>query len=298
MYLTCYILYSKSNNYLINKYYKLKLLEKIGEGNYGLIYEISKNYVIKIFKNSLITNNINDESESVIPLNNENREISFFISYLKNKTINTNFIIDVKSIGILMDDYTINNLIIKKNSFFMILPSCISIYKLLNLWKTPLINNKDGIEIVLNIMKRLIDIQLFLYNNYNIINLDVKTDNLMIEKKNKLIIDNIINIDLGLIKTKNNNTYQFDCKYTIWPTSENIKLEKIPSYSICINGLEILLGKEFIEKNKKMNLIDKLYFLKNNDEVYNIFYNGLLLKLNLKQLLVLILNYLKKNKNV
>ena len=298
MYLTCYILYSKSNNYLINKYYKLKLLEKIGEGNYGLIYEISKNYVIKIFKNSLITNNINDESESIIPLNNENREISFFISYLKNKTINTNFIIDVKSIGILVDDYTINNLIIKKNSFFMILPSCISIYKLLNLWKTPLINNKDGIEIVLNIMKRLIDIQLFLYNNYNIINLDIKTDNLMIEKKNKLIIDNIINIDLGLIKTKNNNTYQFDCKYTIWPTSENIKLEKIPSYSICINGLEILLGKEFIEKNKKMNLIDKLYFLKNNDEVYNIFYNGLLLKLNLKQLLVLILNYLKKNKNV
>ena len=298
MYLTCYILYSKSNNYLVNKYYKLKLLEKIGEGKYGLIYEISKNYVIKIFKNSLITNNINDESESVIPLNNENREISFFISYLKNKTINTNFIIDVKSIGILVDDYTINNLIIKKNSFFMILPSCISIYKLLNLWKTPLINNKDGIEIVLNIMKRLIDIQLFLYNNYNIINLDVKTDNLMIEKKNKLIIDNIINIDLGLIKTKNNNTYQFDCKYTIWPTSENIKLEKIPSYSICINGLEILLGKEFIEKNKKMNLIDKLYFLKNNDEVYNIFYNGLLLKLNLKQLLVLILNYLKKNKNV
>ena len=298
MYLTCYILYSKSNNYLINKYYKLKLLEKIGEGNYGLIYEINKNYVIKIFKNSLITNNINDESESIIPLNNENREISFFISYLKNKTTNTKFIIDVKSIGILLDDYTINNLIIKKNSFFMILPSCISIYKLLNLWKTPLINNKDGIEIVLNIMKRLIDIQLFLYNNYNIINLDVKTDNLMIEKKNKLIIDNIINIDLGLIKTKNNNTYQFDCKYTIWPTSENIKLEKIPSYSICINGLEILLGKEFIEKNKKMNLIDKLYFLKNNDEVYNIFYNGLLLKLNLKQLLVLILNYLKKNKNV
>ena len=298
MYLTCYILYSKSNNYLINKYYKLKLLEKIGEGNYGLIYEISKNYVIKIFKNSLITNNSNDESESIIPLNNENREISFFISYLKNKTANTNFIIDVKSIGILVDDFTINNLIIKKNSFFMILPSCISIYKLLHLWKTPLINNKDGIEIVLNIMKRLIDIQLFLYNNYNIINLDIKMDNLMIEKNNKLIIDNIINIDLGLIKTKNNNTYQFDCKYTIWPSSENIKLEKIPSYSICINGLEILLGKEFIEKNKKMNLIDKLYFLKNNDEVYNIFYNGLLLKLNLKQLLVLILNYLKKNKNV
>lgn len=298
MYLTCYILYSKSNNYLNNKYYKLKLLEKIGEGNYGLIYEISKNYVIKIFKNSLITTNINEESESVIPLNNENREISFFISYLKNKTANTNFIIDVKSIGILVDDCTINNLIIKKNSFFMILPSCISIYKLLNLWKTPLINNKDGIEIVLNIMKRLIDIQLFLYNNYNIINLDIKTDNLMIEKKNKLIIDNIINIDLGLIKTKNNNTYQFDCKYIIWPSSKNIKLEKIPSYSICINGLEILLGKEFIEKNKKMNIIDKLYFLKNNDEVYNIFYNGLLLKLNLKQLLVLILNYLKKNKNV
>jgi hypothetical protein len=180
MYLTCYILYSKSSNYLINKYYKLHLLEKIGEGSYGIIYEINKNYVIKIFKNSLITNNINDETDSIVPLNNENREISFFISYLKTNTKNTNFIIDVKSIGILVDDYNINNLIVKKNSFFMILPSCISIYKLLHLWKNPLINNKDGIEIVLNIMKRLIDIQIFLYNNYNIINLDIKIDNFMI----------------------------------------------------------------------------------------------------------------------
>jgi len=298
MYLTCYILYSKSTNYLINKYYKLKLLEKIGEGSYGIIYEINKNYVIKIFKNSLITNNITNESTSIIPLNNENREISFFISYLKNNTKNTNFIIDVKAIGILVDDYKIHNLIIKKNSFFMILPSCISIYKLLHLWKSPLINNKDGVEIVLNIMKRLIDIQIYLYNNYNIINLDIKMDNFMIEKSNELLIDNIINIDLGLIKTKNNNNYQFNYKYVIWPTSENVKLEKIPSYSICINGLEILLGKEFIENNKTSNLIDKLYFLKNNQEVYNIFYNGLLLKVNLKQLLGLISNYLKKNKNL
>jgi len=298
MYLSCYILYSKSNNYLINKYYKLKLLEKMGEGSYGIIYEINKNYVIKIFKNSLITNNITNESTSIIPLNNENREISFFISYLKNNTKNTNFIIDVKAIGILVDDYKIHNLIIKKNSFFMILPSCISIYKLLHLWKSPLINNKDGVEIVLNIMKRLIDIQIYLYNNYNIINLDIKMDNFMIEKSNELLIDNIINIDLGLIKTKNNNNYQFNYKYVIWPTSENVKLEKIPSYSICINGLEILLGKEFIENNKTSNLIDKLYFLKNNQEVYNIFYNGLLLKVNLKQLLGLISNYLKKNKNL
>ena len=250
---------------------------------------------------------INDYYIYIYPLN-EDYKYTFLYNnnnyylYIKNKsTKNENIKFKIMKNNL---EYTYhilkesNNLIIKKNSFFMILPSCISIYKLLNLWKTPLINNKDGIEIVLNIMKRLIDIQLFLYNNYNIINLDIKTDNLMIEKKNKLIIDNIINIDLGLIKTKNNNTYQFDCKYMIWPSSENIKLEKIPSYSICINGLEILLGKEFIEKNKKMNLIDKLYFLKNNDEVYNIFYNGLLLKLNLKQLLVLILNYLKKNKNV
>ena len=134
----------------------------------------------------------------------------------------------------------------------MILQSCISIYKLLNLWKTPLINNKDGIEIVLNIMKRLIDIQLFLYNNYNIINLDIKTDNLMIEKKNKLIIDNIINIDLGLIKTKNNNTYQFDCKYMIWPSSENIKLEKIGEGNY---GLIYEISKNYVIKIFKNSLI-------------------------------------------
>ena len=292
MYLSCYILYSKLNTYLINNYCKIKLLDKIGEGTYGIIYQINKNYVIKIFKNSIINNNISIETKNIIPLHNENREISFFVDYLKNKIKYNNFIIDVKTIGILIDDYKINNILIKKNSFFMILPACIPIYNLLSLWKKPLINNKDGIDIVLNIMKRLIDIQLYLYNNYNIINLDIKMDNFMIEKNKKLIIDNIINIDLGLIKLKDNINYQFNYKYLIWPRSENVKLEKIPSYSICVNGLEILLGKEFIKKNKN-NLIDKINFLKNNQDIYNIFYNGLLLKLNLKQLLILILNYLK-----
>tara|TARA_B110000037_G_scaffold220078_1_gene286792 strand:- start:84 stop:983 length:900 start_codon:yes stop_codon:yes gene_type:complete len=297
MYINCFILYSKTNNYTANKYYNLNLLAKVGQGGYGIIYEINKNYVIKIFKKSSIDTNINTEGNELIPTKNENREINFFTSYIKHKNVNSNYIIDIKAIGIICENYKIDGILIKKNTFIMIMPICVSIYKLLDLWKKPLINHKQGIEIVLNIMKKIINIQMYLSEYYNIINLDIKLDNFMIENKKKLLIENIINIDLGLIKTKNTNNYKLNYDYSIWPIGENIKLDKIPSYSICINGLEILFGNKFIETSKNMTVSEKLNILKNNKDIYNIFYNGLLLKLNLKQLQHLIINYLKTINN-
>ena len=297
MYINCFILYSKTNNYVANKYYNINLKAKIGQGGYGIIYEINKNYVIKIFKKSSIDTNINTEGNELIPIKNENREINFFKSYIKYKNENNNYIIDIKAIGIICENYKIDNIFIKKNTFIMIMPICVSINKLLDLWKKPLINHKQGIEIVLNIMKKIINIQMYLSEYYNIINLDIKLDNFMIENKKKLLIENIINIDLGLIKTKNINNYKLNYDYSIWPIGENIKLDKIPSYSICINGLEILFGNKFIETSKNMTVSEKLNILKNNKDIYNIFYNGLLLKLNLKQLLHLIINYLNTINN-
>ena len=296
MYIQCYILYSKINNYLPSKYYNLKLINKIGEGNYGIVYELNKNYVVKIFKNSFANSNINNESNSLIPLKNENREINFFIQYLNNKqNTNNSFFIDVKAIGVIIKDCDLYNIKVNKDSFFMIMPSCISIYNLLNLWKKPLINEKNGIELILNIMKRMIYIQLYLYNEYKLFNLDIKLDNFMIDRKKKLSIDNIINIDLGLIKTKTSETYSFNYNYNIWPKGDNLNLDKIPSYSLCINCLEILLGKKILNNMNNIYIREQLNILKNNVEVFNIFYNGLLLKLNLKQLLKLILSYLENN---
>ena len=299
MYVPCFILYSKINSYFPQKTYKLHLRKKIGEGSYGVIYEINKNYVLKLFRNSYADVNQPDESSQIIPFKNENREINFFIQYIKSKQSKSNFFIDVKTIGIILINVTLDNQLFKKKSYFMIMPECVSIHKLLNTWKKPLINNKNGIEIVLNIMKRIIDIQLLLYNQHKIYNLDIKLDNFMIESSKILAIDNIINIDFGLIKTKNQHLYNLHYDYHYWPKGDNIKLEKIPAYSLCVNGLEILFGKQEQDLSGKMknnNVEDQLSLLKNNQEVYNIFYNGLLLKVNLKQLLKLIVFYLDNQK--
>lgn len=298
MYVPCFILQSKTNSYLPQKTYKLHLRKKIGEGSYGVIYEINKNYVLKLFRNSYADVNQPDESSQIIPFKNENREINFFLQYIKSKQSKSDFFIDVKTIGVILINLTIDNHLFKKNSFFMIMPECVSIHKLLNTWKTPLINNKNGIHIVLNIMKRIIDIQLLLYNQHKIYNLDIKLDNFMIESSKKLVIDNIINIDFGLIKSKNQHSYNLHYDYHYWPKGENIKLEKIPAYSLCVNGLEILFGKQEqdIYGKIKSQVEDQLSLLKNNHEIYNIFYNGLLLKVNLKQLLKLIVFYLDNQK--
>lgn len=297
MHVHCFILYSKTNSYLPQKMYKLHLRKKIGEGSYGVIYEINKNYVLKLFRNSYVHTNQSNESSQIIPYKNENREINFFTQYIKNKQTKNNFFIDVKTIGIIMINVTLDNYLFKKNSYFMIMPECVSIHKLLNTWKKPLINNKNGIDIVLNIMKRIIDIQLLLYNQHKIYNLDIKLDNFMIESTKKLAIDNIINIDFGLIKTKNHHLYNLHYDYHYWPKGENIKLEKLPAYSLCVNGLEILFGKSDNSSGKIKNKVeDQLNLLKNNQDVYNIFYNGLLLKVNLKQLLKLIIFYLDNQK--
>ena len=99
MELIIYILYSVNNNFKVNYYYKIKINKKVGEGTYGLVYEINKNMVIKVFKN--YTNlNENKDDKKIIPNKNENRELNFFISYLKSNVKNS-YIIDINAIGII-----------------------------------------------------------------------------------------------------------------------------------------------------------------------------------------------------
>jgi hypothetical protein len=138
-------------------------------------------------------------------------------------------------------------------------------------------------------MKKLVEISLFLENKYNLINLDFKLNNFMFNKKTNNLND-LIMIDLSIVKKKSfKKKYDNEIKYYIWPDENPQILEHIPSYSICINGLELLFGydeiKLFPNKNKIIKLL-KIIELKNNN-VYYIFYNGLILKSNTKKFLEL-----------
>ena len=158
----------------------------------------------------------------------------------------------------------------------------------------PLIKNKDGKELVLKFMKRLVEIELFLNDKFKITNLDIKLNNYMIQKNKKLDINNILAIDFGLIvKMKDDIKYNFNINYYIWPKGKDINIEYVSSYSLCINGLILYLGET---KIKNSSLKDNLNYLKNDVEFYNIFYNGLLLKIKCSELYLLIKNYMKKMK--
>jgi len=100
--LKIYILRSSNDNYIENKYKKIKIIKKIGEGSYGLVFLLSNDHVIKIFKNSTIKNTILNESNCLIPIKNENRELIFYYKYIDEKKEN-NYIINLYAIGLIKD---------------------------------------------------------------------------------------------------------------------------------------------------------------------------------------------------
>ena len=312
------ILKSDHKDYPENKNKKLYVKKKIGEGSYGLVFLIQNDHVIKIFKNSTINNTVFNESNYLIPIRNENRELTFFFKYINNKKVNT-FIVNLYAIGIIRDSIIDNSIKLELNSYFIILPLCVPFYNNFNILNIPLINKKNGLDFTVSVMKRLLEISQFLENKYDLINLDFKLNNFMLTKNSDNLND-IIMIDFSIVKKLNNKNKTYNLtkelnpldsgdasrrsptrvtsmsdslnKYYIWPANNQI-LENIPSYSVSINGLELLFGY-----NKVLDLPnnDKIkYFLKiiedKNKNIHNIFFNGLILKINTESLLKLINSY-------
>jgi len=293
IYLKTIILKSNHIDYIEKKNKKLLLLNKIGEGTYGLVYLLDNNHVIKIFKNSSYENTILEESNYLMPLKNENRELVF---YFTNKTHN-NYIINLYAIGLIKEPFLDDKYKIDIHSYFIILPYCIPFYEKYEIWNKPLIKHKNGIDFVVNVMKRLLEISYFIEKKYEIFNLDFKLNNFMFSK-DSYDLNDLIMIDFSIIKkkipfAKYNNKNN---KYYIWPNDTNILLETIPSYSISINGLELLYGYEFILEHFKKNKINKLLLeLKNiNNSLYNIFDKGLVIKINTENFLNQITKFLEE----
>lgn len=297
------ILKSSHIDYKEGNIKKIYIQKKIGEGSYGLIFLIQNNHVMKIFKNSTVSNTNLTESNYLIPLKNENRELLFYFKYINddnnindnnndNKTEN-NYIIKLYAIGVIKDQMIDNSNLLDINSYFVILPYCIPFYKKYNCIDKPLIYKKDGPEFVLKIVQRMLEASSYLEKNYNIINLDITLNNLMITKKDGAIND-IIMLDFSIIKNNNNKKYNFNNRYYIWPNG-NFEINILPSYSICINGLELLFGKkeileELSNNQNKEKIINKyLIIIKNiNKIIHNVFYQGLVKKIKTNNLLKII----------
>jgi len=284
-FLKTYIINSINNDYIENKLKKIHIIKKIGEGSYGIVYLLDNNHVIKIFKNSTSENTKLEETNYLIPIKNENRELLFFLKYSTKKK-DYNFIITAYAIGIIKNKIINNEITLDMNSYFIILPLCYSFYDIFKIHNKPLINMKNGINFTLNVMKRLLEISNFFENKYDLINVDFKLNNFMFSEKNNNL-NNLIMIDFSIIKNKRKK-YNITNKYYIWPIG-NILLEYIPPYSTCINGLELLFGYNKIlclHDDNNMNSYLEIIYNKNK-YAYNIFYNGLILKINTENFLKL-----------
>ncbi len=176
-----------------------------------------------------------------------------------------------------------------------------------------------GIFFVLHVMRMLCKASIYLEEEFKVYNLDFKINNIMFLKKRKMnesvgtmedlisSFEDLIVIDFGLIKhiypstlhgvvEESVFTYDdlIDTKYFIWPYSGTTFISHIPSYSICINGLELLFGKKEVEKLPSYRLMKRIiHKLKDIDQsLYFIFHHGLIHKTSTKKLHSYIDNYL------
>jgi len=286
------IVKSNNKNYKENQNKKLTIKDKIGEGSYGIVYRLDNGHVIKIFKNSTTNNTSLNETNYLIPLKNENRELIFYYQYENGN----NYIINLFAIGVIKDKYLDKN--IEMNNYFIILPYCIPFYNIYNFWNKPLINESNGIDFTVNVMRRLLQISKYLETKYEYINLDFKLNNFMFCKES-LDLDDLIMIDFSIMKKKiKNKKFNINKQYYLWPMGDNIILENIPAYSISINGLELLFGHNKLldfPNERKINNYLKIIKSK-NEELYTLFNNSLLLKINTENLLKLVNLFIKNKK--
>ena len=297
--LKIFIIKSNCSIYNENEEIIINIKKKIGEGAYGSIFEIDNDNVIKIFKKSLQDNTLLKETVNILPYSNENRELIFFNKVLdeniNTQYENTKYIIKILAIGYIKHKIIDKNNIFEVNSNFIIIPIAYPFYNIYTILNKPLIKN-DNYIVAINFMKRLLQICLFIETKYKQVNLDLILNNCVFNKNTFVNFDSLILLDFSLIKSiehdpKFNKKYFDNTNYYIWPVDNDYNLSNIHSYSICINGLELLFGRDEIKSSlpSKTKINYYLKILRNlNENVYELFLNGLTLKIDTKSLLELI----------
>lgn len=276
---------SNINSFSPKKYYSINLLKCIGSGSYGLIFLTDiKNYVVKIIVD------IDDQDDRL----SDFKEIDVIDKLIQKKiTVNNgeyahgelvnenkyNLMITKKEEGrtrrsssiflhlnLIGDANPLESKISKRNktkSFYLyetnsviIMPLFVPFYDYLDVCKKNFRN-----EIVLcNILKLLIDSVDELFE-MNFINIDLKMNNIMIDKNNNLKI-----IDFGMVLSSKRlmEKMNHDIKYYIWPKNRDFSYSMILSYMIVVFILEILY-EQYVFEIHKNNTVSKV--LINNVEI-------------------------------
>ncbi len=287
------IIETKLTNYPENEVLNIHIKNKLGSGSYGSVFDIGDECVIKLFYNSELGKTILEERDSLIPYQQENRELSLYFKLIKGDIRQhfENNIISPLVLGFIQNDFILGDDHFKAGTYFVILPYCISFHRYYKIRNNPLLDIIDSNRFCIEFLHKVLRACIYLENIYNVIHLDIKLNNVMYMVNSKIMKDMIQNADDSLSPSRNRliqsndndeyfeKLYQYhddlilldyslikkrddndlfkldeddkkeDFHYYIWPLdTENYKVIHIPTYSIGINILELMLGRQKVKK--------------------------------------------------
>lgn len=254
--------HSNLKNYEINKIYELTAVKSIGNGGYGYIFLTNQYDVIKIIPEN--PNELKDEysdftEENVIKriIDNKNNFNINNNKYSIGKIVQTEPIIKkekiihpiefiINPIGIKETELNYSSIITnrKKQKFALyetntviIMPHYLSFYNYIELF--PSRKEFKSEQTILFLLSKLIQSVDELLT-INIINIDIKMNNIMFDKKMDMKI-----IDFGLTKSFNNFNLKIDTdvKYYAWSNNPEFTYNYQICYMLSIFVLEIIFDK-------------------------------------------------------
>ena len=264
------IYHSNLKNYEINKVYEITAIKSIGNGSYGYIFLTSQYDVIK-----LIPENPNELKDDYTDFTEEN-VIKKIIDNKSNFNINNNkysigkiiqtepvikkekiihpieFLVNISGISEININYSsiIKNR--KKQKFALyetniviIMPHYLCFYNYIEMFPNRKIFKSE--QIILFLVSKLIQ-SIDELITINIINIDIKMNNIMFDKKMDMKI-----IDYGLTKSYNNfnSKIDTDVKYYAWSNNPNFTYNNQLCYMLSIFILEIIFDKRVTDIQTK-----------------------------------------------
>lgn len=259
--------HSNLKNYEINKEYEIYAVKSIGNGGYGYIFLTNHNDVIKIIPENpdeSKDNYFDFTEENVVQKIIENKN-NFKINnnkYAIGKIINKDIILDDSKKTIYPIDFIINvpgiketeinySTIVtnrKKQKFaiyqtntVLIMPYYISFYNYIDIFPNRKLFKTE--QVILFFISKLIQ-SIDELITVNIINIDIKINNIMFNKKMDMKI-----IDFGLTKSYANlyTKIETDFKYYAWSNNSEFTYNNQLCYMLSIFALEIIYDKRITD---------------------------------------------------
>jgi len=255
--------HSSLKNYEINKEYEITAIKSIGNGGYGYIFLTNQHEVIKIIPENPDESKDNYfdfteenvvqkiiENKNNFKINNNKYAIGKIINKeftsqdIKKKSSSIEFAVNIP--GLIQSDINYSTVVTNRKKYkfamyqsntILIMPYYISFYNYIELFPNRIQFKSE--QVILFFLSKLIQ-SIDELITINIINIDIKINNIMFDKKMDMKI-----IDFGLTKSYANlyTKIESDFKYYAWSNNPEFTYNNQLCYMLSIFALEMIFDK-------------------------------------------------------